>query len=31
LLDEINTLRHQLGWLSLDLHHHPVWPDDSVV
>ena len=26
LLSEINDLRHDLGWLSLDLHHHQVWP-----
>jgi hypothetical protein len=26
LLAQINTLRHKLGWLDLDLHHHPVWP-----
>jgi hypothetical protein len=28
LLDQINVLRHELGWLHLDLHHRPVWPDD---
>jgi hypothetical protein len=26
LLSEINDLRHELGWLSLDLHHHQIWP-----
>jgi hypothetical protein len=26
LLSEINDLRHDLGWLSLDLHHHQIWP-----
>ena len=26
LLSEINDLRHDLGWLSLDLHHHQAWP-----
>ncbi len=26
LLSEINDLRHDLGWLSLDLHHHQMWP-----
>jgi len=26
LLAQINTLRHKLGWLDLDLHHHPIWP-----
>jgi hypothetical protein len=28
LIAEINALRFQLGWLSLDLEHHPIWPDD---
>jgi hypothetical protein len=28
LLGEINDLRHQLGWLPLDLHHHHLWPAD---
>jgi hypothetical protein len=28
LLGEINALRRKLGWLSLDLHHRLVWPDD---
>lgn len=27
LLGEINALRHKLGWLRLDLHRNPVWPD----
>jgi hypothetical protein len=26
LLAEINQLRHDLGWLGLDLGHHHVWP-----
>jgi hypothetical protein len=26
LLKEINDLRDDLGWLSLDLHHHQMWP-----
>jgi hypothetical protein len=26
LLSEVNDLRHDLGWLSLDLRHHQVWP-----
>jgi hypothetical protein len=26
LLSQVNDLRHDLGWLSLDLHHHQVWP-----
>ena len=26
LLSEINELRLDLGWLSLDLHHHQIWP-----
>jgi hypothetical protein len=26
LLFQINELRHNLGWLSLDRHHHPRWP-----
>jgi hypothetical protein len=25
-LGEINDLRRDLGWLSLDVHHHYVWP-----
>jgi hypothetical protein len=25
-LGEINDLRRDLGWLSLDLHHDYVWP-----
>lgn len=29
LLNEINALRHNLGWLNLDLEHHLVWPDES--
>jgi hypothetical protein len=29
LLDKINALRYKLGWLSLDLKHHPVWPDKT--
>lgn len=29
LLTEINDLRHQLGWLCLDLEHHPCWPADA--
>jgi hypothetical protein len=28
LLDEINDLRHALGWLTVDLHHDHVWPAD---
>jgi hypothetical protein len=28
LLGEINDLRHQLGWLPLDLHRHHLWPAD---
>ncbi len=28
LLAEINALRRTLGWLSLDLQHRLVWPDD---
>jgi hypothetical protein len=28
LLAEINALRRKLGWLSLDLQHRLVWPDD---
>jgi hypothetical protein len=27
-LIEINALRRDLGWLSLDLHHDYVWPAD---
>lgn len=27
-LAEINDLRHDLGWLSVDLHHDYVWPAD---
>lgn len=27
LLGEINALRYKLGWLHLDLHHNPVWPE----
>jgi hypothetical protein len=26
LLAEINNLRHDLGWLALDLSHHHIWP-----
>ena len=26
LLGEINELRHDLGWLALDLSHHHIWP-----
>jgi hypothetical protein len=26
LLREINDLRHDLGWLALDLGHHHIWP-----
>jgi hypothetical protein len=26
LLGEINDLRHNLGWLALDLAHHHMWP-----
>jgi hypothetical protein len=28
LLDEINVLRRDLGWLGLDLRHHHIWPED---
>jgi hypothetical protein len=28
LLAEINDLRHDLGWLSVDLHHRHLWPED---
>lgn len=28
LLAEINALRRRLGWLSLDLKHRLVWPED---
>jgi hypothetical protein len=28
LLGEINHVRHELGWLRLDLHHHHLWPAD---
>ena len=28
LLGEINELRHDLGWLRLDRHHHQVWPQE---
>ena len=27
LLTQINELRHDLGWLSLDRHHQPIWPE----
>jgi hypothetical protein len=27
-LVEMNDLRRDLGWLSLDLHHDYVWPAD---
>ena len=27
LLSQINELRHALGWLSLDWHHQPIWPE----
>jgi hypothetical protein len=27
-LGEINDLRHDLGWLSVDAHHDYVWPAD---
>ena len=30
LLGEINGLRHDLGWLSVDLRHHHTWPADVV-
>ena len=30
LLGEINDLRHDLGWLSVDLRHHHTWPADTV-
>ena len=26
LLTQINELRHDLGWLWLDRHHQPIWP-----
>jgi hypothetical protein len=26
LLGEINDLRHDLGWLALNLGHHHIWP-----
>ena len=29
LLGEINGLRHDLGWLGLDLGHHHIWPANS--
>jgi hypothetical protein len=28
LLGAINTLRHQLGWLCLDMAHHLCWSED---
>jgi hypothetical protein len=28
LLGQINDLRHDLGWLRLDLGHHHIWPAD---
>src|SRR5262249_56728156 len=28
LLGEINDLRHDLGWLSVDLRRHHTWPTD---
>lgn len=28
VLSQINALRYRLGWLRLDLHHNPVWPDE---
>jgi hypothetical protein len=28
LLNEINNLRHDLGWLLLDQHHDRIWPTD---
>jgi hypothetical protein len=28
VLAEINDLRHDLGWLSVDLHHRHLWPED---
>ena len=27
LLTQINELRRDLGWLSLDRHHQPIWPE----
>jgi hypothetical protein len=30
LLGEINELRHDLGWLSVDRRHHHMWPTDLV-
>ena len=27
LLFRINELRHDLGWLWLDRHHQPIWPE----
>ena len=27
LLTQINELRHDLGWLSLDRRHQPIWPE----
>jgi hypothetical protein len=29
LLGEINDLRLDLGWLTLDLHHDHVWPEEA--
>jgi hypothetical protein len=29
LLSQINDLRHDLGWLGLDLDHHHIWPTDT--
>jgi hypothetical protein len=29
-LNEINGLRHDLGWLQLDLGHHHIWPAEMV-
>jgi hypothetical protein len=28
LLGQINAVRHELGWLSVDLRHHHTWPTD---
>jgi hypothetical protein len=27
LLSQINNVRHDLGWLTIDRHHHPEWPE----